>query len=353
MSNVMPSGLLSAEKRSTMSTFNKKYKNTPLRMGCVTKIYEIDDENNNSKNDKNSAIVQYDVMVEQITEDGKGTNFVKYDRCMRMTGFGGLADFFEYKLRDSEVDFEETYSFTQQDGSMVILLCLDGFSEMGIIIGSVKHYDRPTTLDKKAGLHLEGEYNGLNWKINKDGELVVTFKSKTNNKGEPQDETAGGTHFQIDKEGSVDINANLEGDEETYMRMDKKNKDVGLKAGANVGFTAKKDVAMNADGKITGKAKGAVEFTAEGAAKVSAKSSLDLEGESAVNVKGGNVIISGQNGVIIEGQQCMIDTQKVFVGQGGTPAVIATTKFVGQGNHGAPVNCSAVGPFSSSVFIAS
>jgi len=353
MGAVMPYGLLTNENRKKMSAFNKKYNNFPLRMGVVVKAYEIDDKNNNTNNSKNSAQMQYDVVVEQMDESAKGTTFVNYDRCILATGFGGLSDFFEYKLRHPTISFEQDYNYLKQDGQMVILLCQDGFSEKGIIIGSVKHYDKATTLTKDAGLHLEGEYNGLNWQINKDGELTITFKSKTNNKGEPQDETAGGTTVKMDKEGSIDINTNLEGDEETYMRMDKKNKDIELKAGANVGFTAKKDVSMNAEGKITGKAKANVELVAEGAAKVSAKSSLDLEGESVVNVKGGNVIISGQNGVIIEGQQCMIDTQKVFVGQGGTPAVIATTKFVGSGNHGGPVQCSAVGPFSSSVFIAS
>ena len=331
--------------------FNNIFGNTNLKNGIIIKVYEIDDELN-----LNKKFPEYDVLV---VEQKKNSSVepVIYKNCIAIDSFGGIADFFEYKRRPveekKESDTPVDTNFKDQFGNMVLILCLDGSTDKGIIVNSVPHPGRKTTLTKDADLHLEGEYNGLNWQINKEGELTVTYKSKTNIKGEPQDETAGGTTLKMDKEGSVDINTNLEGDEETYMRMDKKNKDIGLKAGANVGFTAKKDVAMNADGKITGKAKGAVEFTAEGTAKVSAKSSLALEGESAVNIKGGNVIISGQNGVIIEGQQCMIDTQKVFVGQGGTPAIIATTKFQGIGNFGAPVISTAIGPYSGSVFIAS
>ena len=325
--------------------------NTALKVGIVVKTYEIDDKLN-----LNKKFPEYDVLVVEQKENSSVEPII-YNKCVAIDSIGGVADFFEFKKREVKQKEESenplNVEFKNQFGNMVLLLCLDGSSDKGIIVNSFPHPGRKTTLTKDAGLHLEGEYNGLNWQINKDGELTVTFKSKTDEKGKPQDETAGGTTVKMDKEGSIDINTNLEGDEETYMRMDKKNKDIGLKAGANVGFTAKKDVAMNAEGKITGKAKANVELVAEGAAKVSAKSSLDLEGESVVNVKGGNVIISGQNIVKIETQKCMIDAQKVFVGQGGTPAVIATTKFVGSGNHGAPVNCSAVGPFSSSVFIAS
>ena len=348
---VGPQGLLTKEKRKTMSAFNKKYKNTPIRMGCVIEVYDIDDsENNNSIQTDHSAVVQYDVVTEQLEE--KGVNFVTYSNCISMTSFGGLADFFEYKLRSSsEENFEKTYQFDKQNGSMVLLLCMDGFSEKAIIIGGVKHYERPTTLTKEAGLHLEGEYNGLNWQVNKDGELVVTFKSKTNNKGEPQDKTAGGTHFQIDKKGSVDINTGLTGAEETYMRMDKANKDIGFKAGNKVGVTAKNNIAFKSDASIKGTAKG-IEFKAEGAAKYSAKSSISIEGKSAVDIKGGNVIVEGKNGVIIKGGQTLIDSPQIQLGNGGSGAVIATTKFIGIGNMGAPVQCSAVGPFSKTVLIA-
>lgn len=344
---IPPTSLLTPANKKMMSTFNKKYKNSPIRMGCIVSITELDDE---EKNISQGKVVEYDVITEEQNENG--SNFVTYQNCISIVGFGGVGDFFEYKLRTSDDEsFKKTYDFNKQNGSMVLLLCIDGYSEKAVIVGGVKHYKRKTTLTKEAGLHMEGEYNGLNWQVNKEGELTITFKSKTNNKGEPQNETAGGTYLKIDEKGSIDLNTALE--DETSIQLNKEDKDVNINAGNNISNKAKVDYTVEAEANISGKAKANVEFEAEGAAKVVSKSSLDLEGKSVVNVKGGNVMITGNNGVMIKGNQCTIDTPKVFVGQGGAPALISTTQFVGKGNKGAPVVSTAIGPFSSSVFIAS
>jgi hypothetical protein len=328
--------------------FKRIFGDTSLKIGIIIKTHEIDDENN-----LNKKIPEYDVLI--VQEDDGAIEPVVYKNCINTDSFGGKADFFEYKLRSNskEAKGKNTVNtnFEDQDGNVVLLLCLDGSLDKGVILKSIFHKGRKdTSLTKDAGIHMEGEYNGVNWQINKDGELTVTFKSKTDNDGKPEDETAGGTTLKMDKEGSVDINTNLEEAEETYIRMDKKNKDVGLKAGANIGFTAKKDVATNADGKITGKAKGSIEFAAEGTAKLAAKSSLTLEGESEVTVKGGTLTLDTPK--IFANASEIFLSGKVYVGDGGAPAIVQTTLFKGDGNHGAPVISQALGPFSSSVFIA-
>mgnify|MGYP000858669474 CR=1 FL=1 len=348
---VMNSSLFSSKTSKEYGEAYRKntFADTNLKQGIVIKVYEIDDKLNKTK-----KFPEYDVLVVEQKQNSTQEPII-YKHCIAIDKFGGIADYFEFKVRAVDGRKEDSKApldidFENQFGNMVLVLCQDGSTDKGVIVNSVPHPGRKTKLDKDAGVHLEGEYNGLNWQINKDGEFTITFKSKTNVKGEPQDETAGGTHLKIDKKGSVDINANLEGDEETYIRMDKENKDLGLKAGANIGFTAKKDVAITADGGISGKAKGSVSFEAEGTAKVAAKSSLTLEGKSEVTIKGGN--LTADVGKIFTLAAETFLGGKVYVGDGGAPAVIGTTKFIGQGNHGAPVVCSAVGPFSSSVFIA-
>ena len=314
--------------------FNNIFGNTNLKNGIIIKIYEIDDELN-----LNKKFPEYDVLVVE-QKAMSSVEPVIYKNCITIDGFGGVADFFEFKRRSKKEEKGKQSpldtNFKDQFGSMVFLLCLDGATDKGVIINSVPHPGRKTKLTKDAGLHLEGEYNGLNWQINKDGELTIVFKSKTDDEGKPQDEDAGGTHLKIDKEGSVDINTNLEGDEETYIRMDKKNKDVGLKAGQHIGFTAKKNIGLEA----------------EGAAKFTSKSSLDIEGKSDVNIKSGNVKIAGDTLTQIDGQNLVVNCTKIQLGSGGTPAVIQTTIFQGTGNKGAPVISQAIGPFSSSVTIA-
>lgn len=324
---------------------------TSLKVGIVVKVHEIEDEGNIGK-----KIPEYDVLVVQ-QDSNNSMEPVIYKNCINIDGFGGKADYLEYKLRKNPKSQKKPEgsldtNFQEQFGSMVLLLCLDGSTDKGIIVKSVHHNGRKTTLTKDADIHLEGEYNGLNWQINKDGELTITFKSKTDNEGKPQDEESGGTTLKMDKEGSVDINTNLEGDEETYVRIDKKNKDIGLKAGQHIGFTAKKNVGINAEGEIKGSAKKDINFAAEGAAKFTSKSSLDLEGKSAVNIKGDSVMINGSNSVQIDGQSLLVKCTSIMLGSGGTPAVTLSTKFIGTGNKGAPVVCSAVGPFSSVVQIA-
>jgi hypothetical protein len=346
------SSLYSIEDSPEQKFFEKIYNKTSLMAGIVIRVYETDDEKNLNKN-----IPEYDVLV--VQQNGlESMEPTIYKNCINVESFGGKADFFEYKMRAVDNKPQDNQkailnvNFKEQHGNMVLLLCLDGSTDKGIIVKSVSHKGRKTKLTKEAGLHLEGEYNGLNWKIDKDGALTVTFKSKTNNEGVPQDKQAGGTHIQIDKTGQVDINTNLKDAEETYIRMDKKNKDVGLKAGNNIGLTAKKDVGINAEGNVNVSSKASVAINAEGTANFTAKSAITVDGGSALTLKGGNVTLNGENGVTIEGQKTSINTPKIYLGQGGTPAVLQTTQFIGIGNLGAPVVSQAIGPFSSSVFIA-
>ena len=343
---IPPSGLLSAENSSSMSSFNKKYNNTPVRMGCIVKTYDIKDKSNNSNSTENGAVPQYDVVTEEQSVSG-GQSYVKYTNCISITGFGGIADFFEYKLRDSTESFEETYDFKKQNGNMVLILCLDGFSEKAVIIGSVKHYEKKSTLTKEAGLHLEGEYNGLNWKVNKDGELTVTFKSKTDNEGKPQDETAGGSYAKIDKTGSIEFNTN----DEAFVKIDKPGKNINVEVGNDISLKAKNDLNIAVDSKISASAKSDISFAAEGSAKYSSKSSITIEGKSLATIKGGDVKIEGDNSITAKATKVVINAPKTLIGPSPKPAIILTTKFIGVGNLGGPVVCSAVGPFSSNVLI--
>jgi hypothetical protein len=346
---VLPSGLMDRPKEERISYFNRKYQNTPLRMGCIVKIHEVDDKTNVSK-----LFVEYDV----VTDEQKvtlGQSFTTYPNCIALDSLGGLADFFEAKLRVSKDEkFEKSYDFKKQDGTMVLILCIDGFSDKPIIIGGVGHQARKTNLTKNNELHLEGEYNGMNWRVNKDGELKITFKSKTDNKGKPQDEKAGGTFFEINKKGSVDINTNLEGDDETYMRMDKENKDVGLKAGANIGLTAKKNIELTAEADIKGAAKANVEFAAEGSAKYSSKSAFDIMSDAKVNIKGASINVEADGNYKLKASNVIVSSPNIKLGDAALPALIPSTLFLGISPFfGLPVISTAIGPYSGSVLISS
>ncbi|HLD91762.1 MAG TPA: hypothetical protein VI911_12245, partial [Patescibacteria group bacterium] len=226
-SPVLPSSLLE-QAGDEFDGFKSTYNNFSLKTGIILKSYDIDDVNNISKN-----FVEYDVIAIE-SQGNLATGPVIFKKCPSLEGFGGVANFYEAKLKASSNDkVKYDGEIAKSDGSVVLLLCINGNEDSAMIIGSSKHPARKTTLTKEAGQHLEGEYNGVNWQVNKDGELTITFKSPSsidNQKVKYKDEKAKGTYLKIDKTGSIDIN---DGATEN-IKIDKTNKTIGIKADKDV-----------------------------------------------------------------------------------------------------------------------
>jgi hypothetical protein len=353
MTYVPPSSLLSIKQSKSLGSFNKRFKNTPLRVGVITECYETDDEKNVTK-----LVPEYTVVTSEQDSDSGGASFKTYKNCLSTDGFGGIADFFEYKLRPTKQVFDKkegdkkvSHDFTKQNGSTVLIMCLDGFSEKAIIVGGLPNLttenERKSTLTKGNELHLEGEYNGLNWQINKDGEFTVTFKSKTDNDGKPQDDKAGGAFAKIDKTGSIELDTA----DEAFLKLDKPAKDIIANAGNNISMTAKKDIEATADGNIKGMAKADIEFLAEGSAKYSAKSALDIECDGPIKMKGSTISFTADRKVKVTAASVLVSAPQIKLGDAGLPALIPTTKWLGIGFLGWPVLSIPIGPFSTSVQI--
>lgn len=252
---VLPFGLLSSTEESAMEGFNKTYKNTALRMGIIIRAYPVSDENNVSK-----LTSEYDVLVFEQNED-RGSSVITYKNCMSSEGLGSIADFFEKTLRVKEgaQTVNDLIDTKNQNGAVVLILCLDGVSDKAIILGSMTHPDRETTLKNKLP-YLEGEYNGVNIKINNDGSTAFTFNGATDNDGEILDDNQGPTVVQIEKDGSFQLDHST-----ITFRLDKNGtatltteKDVDLNVTGNVNVVAEgnavvqcKDVSVTASGKGT------------------------------------------------------------------------------------------------------
>jgi hypothetical protein len=362
---ILPSSLLKQQDSNNFSYQNKILKNSSLRMGVVIETIEIDDKEKSI----NGIAPEYDVLVVDQEEDGPLSTTV-YRNCLSAQFFGGVADFFEAKLRspDKAKEIEKKVDFTNEDitGSVVLLLCLDSNAEKAIIIGSLGNPNRKTTLTKENEQHLEGEYNGVNWQINKDGEFTVTFKSKTNNKGEYDDETSGGTYLKMDKKGNFEIND----DESELIQIDKENKAINIESENEIS-QATKEYSVEADNiNLTAAQKLVADISGTAAIKVKGK--MGIETGAILNIKAAMAKISSDSVVDIGGQVLKISAATTvfscpsftisggtFIIQGGqmilgaspTPAVTLSTQFIGIGNKGAPVISSAIGPFSSSVMI--
>lgn len=203
---VLPFGLLGSNDSAGMAAFNKTYKNTALRLGIVVKSYDVSNETNLSK-----LTTEYDVSVFEQEED-RGSTIITYKNCISAEGMGSIADFFERTLRVKQNSSSDNgiINTTGQNGAVVLILCLDGMSEKAIIVGSVTHPDRKSTLAGQTA-HLEGEFNGVNIKVNQDGSAVFTFNGPTDNDGKPIG-SAGPTSVTIASGGltiSVTGDANI------------------------------------------------------------------------------------------------------------------------------------------------
>ena len=169
-----------------------------LRVGTILKVYYPDDLDNIRKNR-----IEYDVQVTEQS-DNKGSNVSVYQHCVCADLFGGIGDSVEYTLRPSSDPTNPDP--THQTGSQVLILCLHGDKNGGVIIGGLRNLRRPDKSLRERGHFLEFEFNGVNFEINKDGELTLTYQSRTDIGGVPQDTKSGGSFIKIDKQGSIEIN---------------------------------------------------------------------------------------------------------------------------------------------------
>lgn len=198
---VLPHGLLGINAQESVTAFNKAYKNSPLRMGIIVASYAYNDSNNYTK-----LTTEYDVIVLEQNENVSCTN-IRYRNCVSSEGMGSIADFFEKNLRQQTQNENAggAVNTSGQNGAIVILLCLDAYTQKAVIIGGLTHPDRQTELTNSSP-QLHGEYNGVAVAVNPDGSTSLTFKGATNNDGEVTDPSQGNTVFQIKTDGSFEFN---------------------------------------------------------------------------------------------------------------------------------------------------
>jgi hypothetical protein len=285
-----------------------------------------------------------------------------------MDAIGGIADFHEY-VKSTPTD-GKTKSVNADDGSYVLLLCIDGTSSRGVIVGALPHHDRKSTLPNLKGTkHLEGEYNGLRYKINKDGEFTLTFKGKTDKKGKPVDAAKGGSQFRIEKDGSVEINdrdldgelkagnnkeakdTSVAGADYERIRIDKTKKSIGLNTRGDFTETIGANSSSTIKGNTTHKTTNLV-MEAGGTASLKSTGAFNVEAGGAFGLKGPSGTMTFDDSLTVNASAANILAQSIMLGSGGTPAVLLSTQTLGIGNLGAPVISTMIGPFSSTVFIA-
>lgn len=337
----IPSSLMSERSKDDFNYQKDIRSNLTIKVGIVIDVIEIDSPNNATK-----LSTEYTVMTIE------SFNNKTYSNCLAADGFGGIADFFNQKLRPVS-DKKKAANKTElkgQNGSIVLMMCLDGLADQAVIIGSIAHPDRKNgKLTKELGHHMEGEFNGVNWKVDKDGALTVTFKSATDNDGKQADTKAAGSNLKMEKDGSIEVG---DGNKEK-IRIDKTAKTVAISAEADISATT--DAGVNLTAKAGINLKATADLLADAGGSFTAKSggAFNITSEGPLSMKATDIKIAADNMMTLKGSQIMISAPMINVGDGGTPAVTMNTLVMAVGNLGIPIIGNLVGPFSSSVFIGS
>lgn len=350
MSNVMnngavlPTGLLDSNAGAMMAGFNKTYRNNALRIGVVVAAYPVSDDKNRSK-----LTTEYDVLVIEQHED-KGSTSLLYRNCMSSEGLGSIADFFEKTLRPKKKKTTkgDSVNLKGQDGAIVLLLCLDGMSDKGIIISALTHPDRKTTL-KDADPRLEGEYNGLNIKVEKDGSATLTFRGATDSEGKVLDKNQGDTIIGIEKDGSFQTKHKT-----ITQRLDKNGKasltsddDISNTTKKNFNVTATENIVLTATKNFNLSSTDLV-AKASGSAMLQCQK-LSIQADSDIMVQGSQISLQAQSMAGIKAANITLDGIVALGGDGGQPILLLGTLFLGIGNLGAPVMSNAIAGFAVKV----
>lgn len=188
-----------------------------LRMGVIKKVYR----------DQKTTDLRY--LVEM-----RDRNDAIEINCRMLRKFGGAFNYEDivyhgYKFDDKP---DRTQDFDAKAGDAVLVGLLNGEAREGVILGSLMHAARKSTIDITKGPQYKSEFNGIETVINENGEYKVTFKAVPTNVAKLDEmpykklpdptynEDVGTSYFILDKTGSYEVSDNAKQNLQK-MRIDK------------------------------------------------------------------------------------------------------------------------------------
>lgn len=168
-------------------------------VGQVEKIHFVDDQSNISK-----TYVEYDVSI----RDAKGGQSTLRN-VRKADTLAGSNDYDELILEANEFaskgKLETSNFFKNKNGTTVIVGFIDGSKDKPVIICGLQHPTRKGA--KRAdGVRRVGEFRGIQWELNKDGELIITQQGPRGADGKLKASDKVLTVVKFDKDGNLIIN---------------------------------------------------------------------------------------------------------------------------------------------------
>jgi hypothetical protein len=209
-----------------------------LTLGQIVDVFLIDHPNNRSK-----QRVEYSVLIEDF---GMAQGICTH--CCAMDAFGGINNFGETVYQSTTKSSSGKASLSEpneyRNGATVLVAYVGAHKEAGVILGGWTHpFIQPTVpttevmvfegsgsstsrtdilkelplaksgstdADINGGQRILGEFNGLRYNINKDGELTIIFQGTKNEEGKLNAPDLQPTIVKFTKEGEFIILDNLD-----------------------------------------------------------------------------------------------------------------------------------------------
>lgn len=238
-------------------------------LGQVEKIHFIDDGSNVSK-----KVVEYDVSVR---DDRGGQSLYKNVRLM--SDLFGTNDFNETILEANEFAFSGKLAtsnfFVNKNGTTVVIAHFNGNKDKPFIVGAFPH-PKKSGAKRADGIRKLGEFRGLQWEINKFGELILTYNGDRTPNGKLSRANTGPTQIKIDKTGVFTLTDN----EGQLFRMDRVAKKIKIVTKENYEIVVGKDESITITGNKTESVGGNETQTVQG------NQDLSVQGNYTKNIQG-------------------------------------------------------------------
>lgn len=251
-----------------------------LKSGVVSHIYYPDEDTNISKKS-----IEYDVVVAN-SDIRNGLNLSVFRNCKVNNLFGNTNNSLNFTLQPGQKE----KSGIVNKGSAVLILCIEGISDAGsaIIIGGL---DAPNSkiYKKEDGQFYDFNFNGINYNINKDGELSIKFDSVIDVDGKKANEAASGTILKFDKDGGYTVSDN-EGQSFSLSRKDKISTWTNGKESITID-KANKKISLNSSGELDTSSDAKTAISSKDDISASAQKNIDMSAQNDVKVKAsGNIL---------------------------------------------------------------
>lgn len=199
----------------------------------------------------NKKFWEYDVKVDLVA-NGTHTEVV-YPRCQLANTFGGVADFMRWTPRLGAQSTNEDGTAIST-GSRVYLMCVNGNTRSGVIIGGQNHVANTSDPQEDGAALFVGEFNGIRIEVSKDGNLTILHRGATNPDGTviDDDSTKNGTSIVLNQNGDIKLSTGADGNNTVWL--DSQNKKIIVDADELVEIEASGNVKIKSAGVLIGAA---------------------------------------------------------------------------------------------------